>query len=58
MEVFGVLGLSLGTIGFVFGLIAFVQTQKLTKSLNEKGMLEERLSEKECTKQIDSIGVE
>jgi hypothetical protein len=36
----------LGTIGFVFGLIAFVQTQQLTKSLNEKGMLEERLSEK------------
>ena len=45
MEVFGVLGLSLGTIGFVFGLIAFVQTQKLIKSLNEKGMLEERLAE-------------
>ena len=45
MEVFGVLGLSLGTIGFVFGLIAFVQTQKLKKSLNEKGMLEESLSE-------------
>jgi hypothetical protein len=45
VEVFGVLGLSLGTIGFVFGLIAFVQTQKRTKSLNEKGMLEERLAE-------------
>lgn len=45
MEVFGVLGLSLGTIGFVFGLIVFVQTQKLIKSLNEKGMLEERLAE-------------
>jgi hypothetical protein len=45
MEVFGVLGLSLGSIGFVFGLIAFVQTQKLTKSLKEKGMLEESLKE-------------
>ena len=45
MEVFGVLGLSLGTIGFVFGLIAFVQTQKLTKSLKEKGMLEESSKE-------------
>jgi len=45
VEVFGVLGLSLGTIGFVFGLIAFVQTQTLTKPLHEKGMLEESLSE-------------
>jgi hypothetical protein len=43
VEVFGVLGLSLGTIGFVFGLIVFVQTQKLIKPLNEKGMLEESL---------------
>jgi|TARA_B110000037_G_C16995845_1_gene455065 hypothetical protein len=34
MEAFGILG-------FVFGLIAFVQTQKLTKTLKEKGILEE-----------------
>jgi hypothetical protein len=34
MEAFGILG-------FVFGLIAFVQTQKLIKTLKEKGILEE-----------------
>jgi hypothetical protein len=38
---FGVMGMSLGTVGFVFGLIAFVQTKKLTKTLKEKGILEE-----------------
>ena len=32
MEAFGILGL-------VFGLIAFIQTQKLTKTLKEKGIL-------------------
>ena len=40
MEVFGMLGMFLGTMGFVFGLIAFVQTQKLTKTLEEKGVFE------------------
>ena len=38
MEAFGILGL-------VFGLIAFIQTQKLTKSLKEKGILEENHKE-------------
>jgi hypothetical protein len=38
---FGVMGMSLGTVGFAFGLIAFVQTKKLTKTLKEKGILEE-----------------
>ena len=32
METFGILG-------FVFGLIAFIQIQKLTKTLKEKGIL-------------------
>jgi len=45
MEVFGMLGMSLGTMGFVFGLIAFFQTQKLTKFLKEKAILEENLKE-------------
>ena len=27
--------------GFVFGLIAFVRTEKLTKTLKQKGILEE-----------------
>ena len=38
---FGVMGMSLGTVGFVFGLISFIQTKKLTKTLKEKGILEE-----------------
>ena len=38
---FGVIGMSLGTVGFVFGLISFVETKKLTKTLKEKGILEE-----------------
>ena len=48
MEALGVLGISLGSlamslgiIGFVFGLRAFIQTQKLTKTLKEKGVLDE-----------------
>ena len=41
MEAFGVMGMSLGTVGFVFGLISFVQTKKLTKTIKEKGILEE-----------------
>ena len=28
-------------MGFVFGLIAFVRTEKLTKTLKQKGILEE-----------------
>ena len=34
MEAFGILG-------FVFGLVAFVRLEKLTKTLKEKGVLEE-----------------
>jgi hypothetical protein len=34
MEVFGILG-------FVFGVVAFVRLEKLTKTLKEKGVLEE-----------------
>jgi hypothetical protein len=34
MEAFGILG-------FVFGLVAFVRMEKLTKTLKEKGILEE-----------------
>ena len=28
-------------VGFVFGLIAFVRTKRLTKTLKQKGVLEE-----------------
>ena len=38
MEAFGILGL-------VFGLIAFIQTQKLTKTLKQKGILKEDYKE-------------
>ena len=29
-----------GTLGFVFGMIALVRTEKLIKTLKEKGVLE------------------
>tara|TARA_B100000676_G_scaffold270721_1_gene287627 strand:+ start:242 stop:364 length:123 start_codon:yes stop_codon:yes gene_type:complete len=38
METFAILG-------FVFGLIAFVRTEKLTKTLKQKGILEENYKE-------------
>ena len=37
MEAFGVLGFGFG----MMGLIAFVRLEKLTKTLKEKGILEE-----------------
>jgi hypothetical protein len=46
MEVFGMLGMSLGTMGFVFGLIAVAQTQKLTRTLEEKGVFEANFKDK------------
>ena len=30
-----------GILGFVFGVVAFVRLEKLTKTLKEKGVLEE-----------------
>jgi hypothetical protein len=38
MEAFGILG-------FVFGLVAFARMEKLTKTLKEKGILEENYKE-------------
>ena len=38
MEAFGILG-------FVFGLVAFVRMEKLTKTLKEKGILAEDYKE-------------
>ena len=38
MEAFGILG-------FVFGLVVFVHMEKLTKTLKEKGILEEDYKE-------------
>ena len=48
MEVFGILGMSLGTMGFIFGMVgvvALVRLEKLTKTLKEKGILEENYKE-------------
>lgn len=36
---------AMGILGFVFGLIAFVRVEKLTKTLKEKGILEENYKE-------------
>ena len=39
MEVFGIIGMSLGTTGFVFGIICLNQMGKLIKTLKEKKIL-------------------
>ena len=36
---------AMGMLGFVFGIIAFVRVEKLTKTLKEKGILEENYKE-------------
>ena len=35
----------LAVMGFIFGLVAFLRVEKLTKTLNEKGILEEDYKE-------------
>jgi|TARA_B110000914_G_C15101758_1_gene281991 hypothetical protein len=35
----------LAIIGFVFGLVAFVRVEKLTKTLKEKGVLDRNYKE-------------
>ena len=39
--IFGMMGMSLGLIGLIFGVICAVQMRKLIRSLKEKGILEE-----------------
>ena len=41
MEVFGILGMSLGTMGFIFGIICLSKVQKLIKNLKGKGVFKE-----------------
>ena len=31
----------MGVLGFIFGVVAFVRLEKLTKTLKEKGLLDE-----------------
>ena len=45
MEVFGMQGMSLGTMGFIFGIICLSKMQKLIKDLKAKGLLEEDYKE-------------
>ena len=40
MEAFGIIGMSLGTTGFVFALISLGQISKLEKQLKETGVLD------------------
>ena len=41
METFGIIGMSLGTTGFVFAIIAFGRIEKLIKKLKELEMLDQ-----------------
>ncbi len=43
MEVFGIIGMSFGSMGFIFALNALAKISKLEKQLTEKGVLD-----KEC----------
>jgi hypothetical protein len=41
MEVFGIIGMSLGTVRLIFAIICLSKMQKLITTLKEKGILEE-----------------
>lgn len=41
MEVFGILGMSLGVMGFIFALSALTKVTALEKQLQQKGLLNE-----------------
>ena len=45
MEVFGFMGMSLGSMGFIFGIMCLRKIEKLTKTLKENGILEENYKE-------------
>ena len=45
MEVFGLMGMSIGSMGFIFGIMCLKKIEKLTKTLKEKGILEENYKE-------------
>ena len=40
MEAFGIIGMSMGTMGFIFALSALDQIKKLEKRLKDSGVLE------------------
>jgi hypothetical protein len=39
MAVFGIIGMSLGTMGFIFGMSALAKIARLEKQLKETGIL-------------------
>jgi hypothetical protein len=39
MEAFGIIGMSLGTMGFIFGMAALAKVSKLENQLKETGVL-------------------
>ena len=39
MEAFGIIGMSLGTMGFIFSMSALTKIDKLEKKLKELGVL-------------------
>ncbi len=41
MEVFGIIGMSFGTSGFIFALIAIGRLDKLEKQLKKDGVLDQ-----------------
>ena len=40
MEAFGIIGLSLGSMGFIFAMSALAKISKLEKQLKETGVLD------------------
>ncbi len=46
MEAFGIIGMSMGTMGFIFALSALSQISELKKQLRESGTLPQEKSEK------------
>jgi hypothetical protein len=41
MEAFGIIGMSLGTLGFIYGMNSMARIGRLTKKLMEKGVLDQ-----------------
>ena len=45
MEVFGFMGMSLGSMGFIFGIMCLKRIEQLTKQLQEMEILEQDYKE-------------
>ena len=41
MESFGIIGMSMGTMGFIFALTAMARIEKLEKQLKKSGVLDD-----------------